>query len=84
MRLYVHIYVNDLLIGGNDPEAITKFKGYLSQCFHMKNLGPLKYFLGIDVSRSIEGIYLSQRKYALDIVNECGLLGSKPVSTSME
>ncbi|XP_024013200.1 uncharacterized protein LOC112087523 [Eutrema salsugineum] len=84
MRLYVVIYVNDLLIGGNDPKAIKKFKGYLSQCFHMKDLGLLKYFLGIEVSRSPKGFYLSQRKYALDIVKECGLLGRKPVSTPME
>lgn len=84
MRLYVLIYVDDLLIGGNDPEAITKFKGYLNKCFHMKDLGLLKYFLGIEVSRSREGFYLSQRKYVLDLVKECGLLAGKPVSTPME
>ncbi|CAA7031042.1 unnamed protein product [Microthlaspi erraticum] len=83
MRLYVLIYVDDLLIGGNDPEAIIKFKGYLSQCFKMKDLGLVKYFLGIEVSRSPEGIYLSQRKYAMDIVKECGLLGCQPVTTPM-
>lgn len=70
MRLYVLVYVDDLLIGGTDPEAITKFKGYLSQCFKMKDLGLVKYFLGIEISRAPEGIYLSQRKYALDIVKE--------------
>lgn len=84
MRLYVLIYVDDLLICGNDPLAIAKFKGYLSQCFRIKYLGPIKYFLGIEVSRSREGIYLSQRKYALDIVKECGLLSSKPVSNPIE
>lgn len=84
MCLYVLVYVDDLLIGGNDPEAIAKFKGYLSQCFRMKDLGVIKYFLGIEVSRSSQGFYLSQRKYVLDIVNECGLLGSKPVSTPLE
>ncbi|XP_024006627.1 uncharacterized protein LOC112083125 [Eutrema salsugineum] len=84
MRLYVLIYVDDLLIGGTDPAAISKFKGYLHTCFHMKDLGRLKYFLGIEVARSPEGIYLSQRKYTLDIVKECGLLGCKPVSTPME
>ncbi|CAA7037262.1 unnamed protein product [Microthlaspi erraticum] len=84
MRLYVLIYVDDLLIGGTDPDAIVKFKGYLSQCFKMKDLGLVKYFLGIEVSRAPEGIYLSQRKYALDIVKECGLLGCQPVKTPME
>lgn len=50
----------------------------------MKDLGALKYFLGIAVSHGKEGIYLSQRKYALDIIAECGLLGSKPADTPME
>lgn len=81
LQLYVIVYVDDLLIGGNDTEAICRFKGYLGQCFRMKDLGPLKYFLGIEVARSPEGIYLSQRKYACDILAECGLLGSRPVAT---
>ena len=50
----------------------------------MKDLGRLKYFLGIEVARSDEGIFLSQRKYVLDILAETGLLGSKPAGTPME
>ncbi|XP_074290587.1 uncharacterized protein LOC141617305 [Silene latifolia] len=84
VRLFVLIYMDDLVIAGNDPSEISKFKAYLSDCFHMKDLGKLKYFLGLEVSRSKEGIYLSQRKYALDIISETGLLGSKPVATPIE
>lgn len=50
----------------------------------MKNLGVIKFFLGIEVSRNNDGIYLSQKNYALDIITECGLLGSKPVDTPMK
>lgn len=82
--VYVLVYVDDLIIGGNDSDLITKFKAYLNRTFHMKDLGVLKYFLGIEVSRNNEGIYLSQQKYALDIINECGLLGCKPIDTPME
>lgn len=65
-RLYILIYADDLLIDGTDPEAIVKFKGYLSQCFKMKDLGLVKFFLCIEVSRTSDGIYLLQRKYMLD------------------
>lgn len=78
------MYVDDLIIGGDNATLISSFKSYLNRCFHMKDLGALKYFLGIEVSRGKQGIYLSQRKYALDIISECGLLGSKPVDSPIE
>lgn len=45
--LCVLVYVDDLVIIGTHPEAIKKFKYHFHACFHMKDLGPLKYFLGI-------------------------------------
>jgi hypothetical protein len=47
----------------------------------MKNLGGLKYFLGIEVARSNQGIFLSQRKYVLDVLTEVGMLECKPADT---
>lgn len=78
------VYVDDLLICGNHSRMLQGFKDYLGRCFHMKDLGKAKYFLGIEIARGPEGTCLSQRKYALDIVNEAGLLGSKPASTPLE
>ena len=52
----------------NDLEEKKALQNYLSREFEMKDLGPLKHFLGIEVSRSSEGIFLSQRKYALDLL----------------
>lgn len=84
VRLYVLVYVDDLVLAGNNSSAISTFKAYLSRCFKMKDLGILKYFLGLEVARSKEGIFLNQRKYTLDIISEVGLLGAKPASTPME
>ncbi|KAG7554673.1 Reverse transcriptase RNA-dependent DNA polymerase [Arabidopsis suecica] len=82
--IHMLVYVDDFVIAGNNLDAINHFKEQLSKCFHMKDLGKLKYFLGIEVSRGKDGFCLSQRKYTLDIINEAGLLGTKPAPTPME
>jgi len=82
--VHVLIYVDDLIIPGSCSIAVERFKVYLESCFHMKDLGLLKYFLGIEVARNADGFYLSQRKYVLDIISEMGLLGARPSSFPME
>ncbi|RVW39612.1 Retrovirus-related Pol polyprotein from transposon RE1 [Vitis vinifera] len=57
----------------------------LGQCIYLtKDLGKLKYFLGIEIAQSSSGVVLSQRKYALDILEETGMLDCKPVDTPMD
>lgn len=84
VQFNILVYVDDLLLSGNDSAALNSFKTYLSSCFQMKDLGRLKYFLGIEVARNSSGIFLSQRKYILDIISDAGLLGSKPALTPIE
>lgn len=84
VELHVLVYVDDLIVAGNNSDAITNFKAYMSACFHMKDLGALKYFLGIEITRGPEGLFLSHRKYALDILSETGLLGAKPCDFPIE
>ncbi|CAM8991331.1 unnamed protein product [Rhodiola kirilowii] len=78
INIHVLVYVDDLIIAGNNSLSITQFKEYLHSCFHMKDLGILKYFLGIEIAHGKEGLFLCQRKYAIDILSEAGLLGAKP------
>lgn len=82
MSILVH--VDDLILASNDSEQCRAFKAYLADCFRIKDLGPLKYFLGIEVTCNSSGLFLCQRKYILDILTECGVLGAKPSSFPME
>ena len=81
IQLNVLVYVDDLIIFGNDGTVVQQFKDYLSRCFHMTDLGKLNYFLGIEVARNSDGIFLCQRKYTLDIISKARLLGAKPTRT---
>ena len=65
-------------------ESVTKLKNALDAEFKLKDLGNLKYFLGLEVSKSSKGISLCQRKYALEVLSDSGMLGSKPLQTPME
>lgn len=59
------VYVDDLLITSSNDQLINIAKEVLHQQFKHKDLGQLKYFLGIEVLRSSEGVILNQRKYIL-------------------
>ncbi|KAK3023487.1 hypothetical protein RJ639_045074 [Escallonia herrerae] len=82
--LSVLMYMDDLILAGNNSTACSSFKKYLNDCFKLKDLGHLKYFLGIEAARGLRGLFLSQRKYALDILSESGLSVSKPAAFPME
>ncbi|KAK3027217.1 hypothetical protein RJ639_040806 [Escallonia herrerae] len=77
------VYVDDIVITGDDCTGITSLKEFLQTKFHTKDLGQLTYFLGIEVTRSKKGIFLSQRKYVLDLLVETRKAGAKPCNTPM-
>ena len=75
------MYLDDIVITVSDSKDILSLKSFLHSQFHTKNLGMLKYFLGVEILRSKQGILLSQQKYVLDLLSETGKLSVKPCST---
>ena len=73
-----------MVITGSDQDGIQKLKQHLFSHFQTKDLGKLKYFLGIEVAQSNSGVVISQRKYILDILTDIGMLDCKPVDTPMD
>lgn len=67
------VYVDNLLITGDDIDYIEKLKKDLDDEFTIKDLGEMRFFLGLEVSRTEKGTMLNQRKYILDIVRDEGL-----------
>ncbi|KAG6401081.1 hypothetical protein SASPL_137926 [Salvia splendens] len=82
----VVIYVDDILVASSEDNLISEFKDFLASHFKFKDLGNPKYFLGIEIARNSTGtgIFISQHKYALDLVTDAGLLGCKLASTHMD
>jgi len=78
------VYVDDIVINGDDIEEIKKLKERLGRAFEVKDFGPLRYFLGIEIARSSKGIILSQRKYVLDLLVETGILGCRPCGSPID
>lgn len=68
------VYVDDMVVTGDDHEEIVRFKKYFTIEFEIKDLGRLRCFLGIEVARSDKGIFLSQWKYVLDLLKGIGML----------
>lgn len=78
------VYVDDIIVTDNNSMEITLIKGLLSKEFEIKDLGTLRYFLGMEIARSKKGIYVSQRKYTLDLLKETGMQDCKASRTPIE
>lgn len=69
--------MNVIVVVGNDKVEVASLKRYLAKELEIKDLGTLKYFIRINVSGPKQGIFLSQRKYVLDLLKESGIEGCK-------
>ena len=78
------VYVDDIILTGNDSLELERLKKALTREFDIKDLGPLRYFFGMEFARSKKGSFISQRKNKLDLLSETGLLGCKATETPIE
>ncbi|XP_071703891.1 uncharacterized mitochondrial protein AtMg00810-like [Rutidosis leptorrhynchoides] len=81
---YLILYVDDIVLATSNEKLRLHLMSLLSREFSMKNLGPLHSFLGINVTRSSNGLFLSQAAYATAIIHRAGLTGCNPVSTPVD
>ncbi|CAM8956728.1 unnamed protein product [Rhodiola kirilowii] len=82
--LILLVYVDDVIITGTLEVLINAVKQYIHEKFRIKDLGCLKYFLSLEVARSSDGIFLNQRKYTLELLEEHKLTDCKPAKTPMK
>ena len=78
------LYVNDMIITGNDLSGIQELKDFLNQQFEMKDLGHLSDFLGLEITHSTDGFYITQTKYASELFSRAGLTNSKTIDILVE
>jgi len=78
IHVFLLIYVDDIIITGNNPAIITLLIDKLQSNFALKDLGDISYFLGIQAVRNSEGLHLRQSKYAIDLLQRVNMEDSKP------
>ncbi|KAK6124941.1 hypothetical protein DH2020_041316 [Rehmannia glutinosa] len=81
--LLILVYVDDILLTGDDSHAITSVIQQLNQKFALKTLGEVNYFLGLEARRTSAGLFLSQTKYTHDLLAKTGMLNSKPTTVPL-
>lgn len=77
------LYVDDILLTGNSDLLLTQLITSLSSTFHMKDLGCIHYFLGIEAKHTPEELFLCQTKYAVDLLERANMKECKPISTPL-
>ncbi|XP_019239463.1 PREDICTED: uncharacterized protein LOC109219458 [Nicotiana attenuata] len=80
----VYMHITEGFCRRGETKKVNKTRSDLQTSFKMKDLGELKFFLGIEFARSKEGMVMNQRKYAMELISKSGLGGAKPAGTQLE
>uniref|UniRef100_A0A803P5L5 Integrase catalytic domain-containing protein n=1 Tax=Cannabis sativa TaxID=3483 RepID=A0A803P5L5_CANSA len=78
------VYVDDIILAGPNLQLLHHLQDALQARFKLKTLGPLKYFLGFEIARANSNLFLSQRKYTLQLLQDTGYTDSKPAKAPMD
>jgi hypothetical protein len=81
---YLLLYVDDIILTASTPVLLQQLTDRLRAEFALKDLGPLHYFLGIEVVRRPDGFFLHQKKYTHELLDHAGMLNCTPVSTPVD
>nr|KYP54496.1 hypothetical protein KK1_000684 [Cajanus cajan] len=81
---YILLYVDDIILTASTNALRRSIMSHLASEFSMKDLDPLSYFLGIAVTQHVGGLFLSQRKYAEEIIERAGMTSCKPATTPVD
>ena len=81
--IVISLYVDDLLVTGSKPILVNQFKEQMKQVFEMTDLGEMSYFLGMEVIQSQQEIFISQHKYARDVLKKFNMESCKSISTPL-
>jgi hypothetical protein len=81
IKLFILIYVDDIIVTGTHPHLISALISRMQQEFPVKDLGPLSYFLGIQVTRNSTGLHLCQSKYVAEILTPTHMADAKPATS---
>ncbi|CAI7734688.1 unnamed protein product [Closterium sp. NIES-53] len=82
-RLSIYLYVDDILLMSSSMVLLDEVKGLLSSCFHMKDLGEAKYYLGVQIERDESGILIHQERYIINMLESFGLSEANPMRTPL-
>jgi hypothetical protein len=81
VQIFLLIYVDDIIVTGTHPHLISSLIHRMQHELPVKDLGPLKYFLGIQVTRTSAGLHLCQSKYVHELLTRTHMTGAKPAKS---
>ncbi|GJR00645.1 ribonuclease H-like domain-containing protein [Tanacetum coccineum] len=81
---YLLLYVDDIVLTASSTALLQRIIASLHAEFSMTDLGPLNYFLGVSVTRNTSGMFLSQQKYATEVLERAGMLTCNPCRTPVD